>query len=38
VHGAPGANAARAAMARDRKLTGGLYRSVIETANRAIYR
>jgi phytoene dehydrogenase-like protein len=38
VHGAPGANAARAAMARDRRLTGDLYRSVIDTANRAIYR
>jgi phytoene dehydrogenase-like protein len=38
VHGAPGANAARAAMARDRALTGGVYRSVIDAANRAIYR
>jgi phytoene dehydrogenase-like protein len=38
VHGAPGANAARAAMARDRALTGELYRSVINAANRAIYR
>jgi phytoene dehydrogenase-like protein len=38
VHGAPGANAARAAMARDKALTGGLYRSVINTAHRAIYR
>jgi phytoene dehydrogenase-like protein len=38
VHGAPGANAARAAMARDRGLTGGLYRSAIGTAHRAIYR
>jgi phytoene dehydrogenase-like protein len=38
VHGAPGANAARAALARDRALTGGLYRGVIDAANRAIYR
>jgi len=38
VHGAPGANAARAALARDRALTGGLYRTAINTANRAIYR
>jgi phytoene dehydrogenase-like protein len=38
VHGAPGANAARAALARNRALTGDLYRSVIDTANRAIYR
>jgi phytoene dehydrogenase-like protein len=38
VHGAPGANAARAALARDRALTGALYRSVIDVANRAIYR
>ena len=36
-HGAPGANAARAALARNRALTGDLYRSVIDTANRAIY-
>jgi phytoene dehydrogenase-like protein len=38
VHGAPGANAARAALARDRALTGGWYRGVIDAANRAIYR
>ena len=38
VHGAPGANAARAALARDRGLTGDLYRAVIDGANRAIYR
>jgi phytoene dehydrogenase-like protein len=38
VHGAPGANAARAALARDRALTGGLYRGAIDTAHRAIYR
>jgi phytoene dehydrogenase-like protein len=38
VHGAPGANAARAALARDRALVGGLYRAAIDGANRAIYR
>jgi phytoene dehydrogenase-like protein len=38
VHGAPGGNAARAALARDRALTGDLYRTVIDAANRAIYR
>ena len=38
VHGAPGANAARAALARDRALTGKLYQGVISAANRAIYR
>jgi phytoene dehydrogenase-like protein len=38
VHGAPGANAARAALARDRALTGGLYRATIDAAHRAVYR
>ena len=38
VHGAPGANAARAALARDRRLTGGLYQATINAAHRAIYR
>ncbi|GAA2538720.1 NAD(P)/FAD-dependent oxidoreductase [Winogradskya consettensis] len=38
VHGAPGANAARAALARNRKLTGALYQGVISAANKAIYR
>jgi phytoene dehydrogenase-like protein len=38
VHGAPGANAARAAMARNRSATGGLYQAAIGAANRAIYR
>jgi phytoene dehydrogenase-like protein len=38
VHGAPGGNAARAALARDRALTGGAYRAAITAANRAIYR
>ncbi|GAA0574436.1 NAD(P)/FAD-dependent oxidoreductase [Paractinoplanes ferrugineus] len=36
VHGAPGANAARAALARDRKITGELYHKVITTAHRVI--
>jgi phytoene dehydrogenase-like protein len=38
VHGAPGANAARAALARDHRLTGAAYRTAIQAANRAIYR
>lgn len=38
VHGAPGANAARAALARDRPLTGTTYRAAISAANRAVYR
>jgi phytoene dehydrogenase-like protein len=38
VHGAPGANAARAALARDGAVTGKLYQGVISAANRAIYR
>lgn len=38
VHGAPGANAARAALARDRALTGRLYAAAVRTAHRAIYR
>jgi phytoene dehydrogenase-like protein len=38
VHGAPGGNAARAALARDRELTGAAYRAVINAANRAVYR
>ncbi|MFU8851464.1 phytoene desaturase family protein [Micromonospora sp. SL1-18] len=38
VHGAPGANAARAALARDRTVTGGLYASAIGAAHRAVYR
>jgi phytoene dehydrogenase-like protein len=37
VHGAPGANAARAALARDRALTGDLYAAAIRTAHRALY-
>ncbi|WP_229830685.1 phytoene desaturase family protein [Actinoplanes ianthinogenes] len=38
VHGAPGANAARAALARDRGLTGAAYRGLVERAQRVIYR
>jgi phytoene dehydrogenase-like protein len=38
VHGAPGANAARAALARNRALTGDGYAALISAANRAIYR
>ncbi|MFJ8580690.1 phytoene desaturase family protein [Micromonospora sp. NPDC093277] len=38
VHGAPGANAARAALARDRTLTGNLYASAIGAAHRTLYR
>lgn len=38
VHGAPGSNAARAALARDKGLTGGLYRAAIDAAHKAIYR
>lgn len=38
VHGAPGANAARAALARNATVTGPLYRSVIGAAHRAVYR
>jgi phytoene dehydrogenase-like protein len=37
VHGAPGANAARAALARDRAGIGGLYAAVVAGANRALY-
>ena len=38
VHGAPGANAARAALARNKALTGGLYWSTIDAAHRSVYR
>lgn len=37
VHGAPGANAARAALARD-GWAGGAYRTVVRTLNNAVYR
>ncbi|MDQ0379455.1 phytoene desaturase family protein [Amycolatopsis thermophila] len=36
VHGAPGANAARAALARN-GMAGGLYRATIQAAHRVIY-
>lgn len=38
VHGAPGANAARAALARNRFLTGRAYQAVIDAAQGAIYK
>ncbi|PZF93862.1 phytoene desaturase family protein [Micromonospora deserti] len=38
VHGAPGANAARAALARDRAGTGRVYAAAIAAAHRAVYR
>jgi phytoene dehydrogenase-like protein len=38
VHGAPGANAARAALARDRPITGRAYAVAIRAAHRAVYR
>ncbi|GAB3803632.1 hypothetical protein GCM10027605_25870 [Micromonospora zhanjiangensis] len=38
VHGGPGANAARAALARDRAVTGRWYGATVGAANRAIYR
>ncbi|MFG1675899.1 phytoene desaturase family protein [Micromonospora sp. NPDC049282] len=38
VHGAPGANAARAALARDRALTGAVYARAIAAAHRTVYR
>ncbi|WP_250008964.1 NAD(P)/FAD-dependent oxidoreductase [Actinoplanes sp. M2I2] len=37
VHGAPGSNAARAALARDRALLGGAYRGVINAGHKLIY-
>ncbi len=37
VHGAPGANAARAALARDRAVTGRLYRGTVQALQRRIY-
>ncbi|MEH1016109.1 NAD(P)/FAD-dependent oxidoreductase [Micromonospora sp. CPCC 206060] len=38
VHGGPGANAARAALARDRALTGVLYRQAVDAGHRLVYR
>ena len=37
VHGGPGANAARAALARDRFLTGDAYHALIAATHRALY-
>lgn len=37
VHGGPGANAARAALARDRRVTGPLYRYAVQGIQRRIY-
>jgi phytoene dehydrogenase-like protein len=38
VHGAPGANAARAALARRRPVLGGAYAAAVRAAHRAVYR
>jgi phytoene dehydrogenase-like protein len=38
VHGGPGANAARAALARDRAVTGPVYATAVAAAHRRIYR
>jgi phytoene dehydrogenase-like protein len=38
VHGAAGANAARAALSRASKLTGGAYRALTGTLNRVLYK
>ena len=37
VHGGPGANAARAALARDRMITGAMYAAAVAAAHRTIY-
>jgi phytoene dehydrogenase-like protein len=37
VHGGPGANAARAALLRDRRLTGSAYGAAVRVAHRRIY-
>ena len=37
VHGAPGSNAARAALARDRGVLGGAYRTVINAGHKVVY-
>jgi phytoene dehydrogenase-like protein len=37
VHGGPGANAARAALARSRPVAGLLYRAAVQSAQRRIY-
>jgi phytoene dehydrogenase-like protein len=38
VHGGPGANAARAALARSRSVAGPIYAATVSVAHRAIYR
>ena len=38
VHGAAGANAARAALARHRALTGDVYAAGVRAVHRALYR
>ncbi|MBX6749222.1 MAG: NAD(P)/FAD-dependent oxidoreductase [Micromonosporaceae bacterium] len=38
VHGGPGANAAKAALSRDRRLSGPVYRTVVQSAQRRLYR
>jgi phytoene dehydrogenase-like protein len=38
VHGGPGSNAARAALARDARVTGGVYGTAVSAAHRAVYR
>ncbi|HEX5595982.1 MAG TPA: NAD(P)/FAD-dependent oxidoreductase [Micromonosporaceae bacterium] len=38
VHGGPGANAARAALARSRPFSGGIYATTIRVAHRVVYR
>jgi hypothetical protein len=38
VHGGPGANAARAALARNRQVAGPAYTGTLRLLNRSIYR
>jgi phytoene dehydrogenase-like protein len=38
VHGGPGANAAKAALARDRRASGPLYRAAVQGLQRRLYR
>jgi phytoene dehydrogenase-like protein len=38
VHGGPGANAAHAALTRDRAITGAMYAHTIGVLNRSVYR
>jgi hypothetical protein len=37
VHGGPGANAARAALARNRRITGSAYTGTIRALNHMVY-